>query len=138
MDWTLARIVRTQAQRRCDRPMITFGERTVTYAAMGAASSRVAQALAAHGVAPHDRIAFLDRNGVEYFEVLFGGGKLNAVDVAVNWRLAPAEMEYTINDALAKILFVGPEFFPHLAEIESKLDTVETIVALGAHPRHED
>ena len=137
MDWTLAGVIRTQARRRGDRPMITFGERTVTYAGMDAASSRVAQALAAHGVASRDRIAFLDRNGVEYFEVLFGGGKLNAVNVAVNWRLAPAEMAYAINDARAKILFVGAEFFPHLAEIESKLDTVETIVALGLHPRHE-
>ena len=29
-------------------------------------------------------VAFLDKNGPEYFEVLFGGGKINAVNVAVN------------------------------------------------------
>ena len=56
---------------------------------------------------------------------------INAVNVAVNWRLAPAEMEYTINDAEARVLIVGPDFFPHLAEIEGKLHTVKKIVALG-------
>jgi long-chain acyl-CoA synthetase len=135
--WSLAEIIRTEARRGGTRPMVTLGERTVTYAEMDAASSRVAQALAAGGVQAQDRIAFLDKNGIEYFEVLFGGGKLNAVNVAVNWRLAPAEMAHAINDARAKILFVGPEFYPHVGEIAGKLDTVETIVALGDHPRHE-
>ncbi len=79
--------------------MITYGQRTISYAEMDGRSSRVARALAAEGVAAQDRVAFLDKNGPEYFEVLFGGGKINAVNVAVNWRLAPAEMKYTIDDA---------------------------------------
>jgi long-chain acyl-CoA synthetase len=117
--------------------MITYGQRTITYAEMDERSSRVARALGAEGVAAQDRVAFLDKNGPEYFEVLFGGGKINAVNVAVNWRLAPAEMKYTIDDAEAKVLFVGPDFFPHLAELEGTLRTVKKIVALGEHPRHE-
>ena len=137
MDWTLANIIRTHGRERGDRPMLTLGARTISYADVDAASSRIAQALVAEGVAPQDRIAFLDKNGLEYFEVLFGGGKINAVNVAVNWRLAPPEIEYTVNDAQAKVLFVGPEFFAHLDQIESKLHTVRKIVAIGEHPRHE-
>ena len=137
MEWTLANIVRTHGRERGDRPMITYGQRTISYAEMDRASNRAARGLAAEGVAAQDRIAFLDKNGPEYFEVLFGGGKINAVNVAVNWRLAPPEMEYTINDAEAKVLFVGPEFLPHLTEIERKLHTVKKIVVLGEHPRHE-
>ena len=48
---------------------------------------------------PGDRVAFLDRNGIEYFEVFFGCALLGAVSVAVNWRLAPAEMAAIIEDA---------------------------------------
>jgi long-chain acyl-CoA synthetase len=117
--------------------MITYDRRTISYADMDQASSRVAHGLLGEGIGPGDRVAFLDKNGHEYFEVLFGGAKVNAVNVAVNWRLAPAEMQYIINDAEAKVLFVGPEFLPHLDEIEAKLDTVKTIVVLGAHPRHQ-
>jgi long-chain acyl-CoA synthetase len=137
MDWTLANIVRTHAASRGDRAMITYGPRVITYAGMDAVSSRVAQGLLAEGIGSGDRVAFLDKNGPEYFEVLFGGGKINAVNVAVNWRLAPPEIEYTINDAEAKLLFVGEEFVTTLERIEEKLSTVKKIVVLGAHPRHE-
>src|SRR5262245_31631179 len=137
MEWTLANIIRTHGREIADRPMITYGARTISYAEMDQASSRVAQALAADGVGPQDRVAFIDKNGPEYFEVLFGGGKINAVNVAVNWRLAPPEIEYTVNDAEAKVLFVGPEFFPHVEQIEGKLHTVRKIVALGPHGHHE-
>src|SRR5262249_18745194 len=124
MDWTLANIVRSHAAARGDRPMLTFGSRTISYADMDEASNRVAQALVAEGIGPQDRVAFLGKNGPEYFEVLFGGGKINAVNVAVNWRLAPAEVEYTVNDAEAKLLFVGPEFVEAIEQIEPKLSTV--------------
>jgi long-chain acyl-CoA synthetase len=135
--WTLARIVREHARAPGDRPMITYGERVITWSEMDARSSRVAQGIVAAGLAEQSRVAFLDRNGPEYFEVLFGGGKANVVNVAVNWRLTPGEMAYVINDAEAKILFVGHDFRGHLEEMEGSLKTLEKIVVLGAHPRHE-
>src|SRR5205807_1468889 len=57
--------------------------------------------------------------------------------VAVNWRLAAPEMEYTINDAEARVLFVGAEFLGHLEQFESALTTVKKIIVLGEHDRHE-
>lgn len=62
---------------------------------------------------------------------------INAVNVAVNWRLAPREIAYTINDAQAKVLVIGHDFFSQLAEIENDLETVKKVIALGDHPRHE-
>ncbi|MBM3218884.1 MAG: long-chain-fatty-acid--CoA ligase [Candidatus Rokubacteria bacterium] len=135
MSWSLAGIIRPRA--RDQRPMITSGERALTWAEMDARSSRGAQALRAAGLAAQDRVAFLDKNGFEYFEVLFGGGKVNVVNVAVNWRLAPPEMAYVINDAAARLLFVGPEFLGHLGAMEGTLKTVEKIVVIGSHSRHE-
>ena len=38
--------------------------------------------------------------------------------VAVNWRLAPAEIAQIVNDAGAKVLIVGQEFVPHIEKIE--------------------
>src|SRR5262245_16691169 len=136
MQWTLATIIRSQASARGDRPMITCGPRRLTYGEMYARSCRVAEALADEGVARQDRVAFLDKNGPEYFEVLFGGAKLNAVNVAVNWRLAPREMAYIVHDARAKVLVLGAAFAPHLDEIEASLPAVGTIVVIGGHPRH--
>ena len=70
----------------------------------------MAAALAADGVGPGERVAFLDRNGIEFFEVFFGCALLGAVSVAVNWRLAPPEMAAIIEDAGATVLFYGPDY----------------------------
>ncbi len=130
-----ADIVRTFATEKGEANMVTFGEQKVTWAAMDTRSSRVAQALIAAKIAPQERVAFLEKNSLEYFEVLFGCSKANVVDVSVNWRLAPPEIEYTVNDAHAKILIVGADFFPAVEAIEKNLTSVETIVAIGEHPR---
>jgi long-chain acyl-CoA synthetase len=129
--FTMAGVLRDWATRTPNRPMLTLGAETVTWAEHHARSSQVAQALWAEGVAAQDRVAFLDKNGLEYFEVAFGGAKINAVLVAVNWRLAPAEMAAVINDAEARVLFVGREFLGHLSEFEDQLTTVKRVVVLG-------
>src|SRR5690348_11246977 len=131
MEWTVGGIIRMHAEERGGDTMITYGPRTITWAEMDERSSRVAEGWGNGGVNPQDRVAVLDKNGPEYFEVLFGGGKANAVAVAVNWRLAAPEMEYTINDAEARVLFVGGEFLGHLEQFESALTTVKKIIVLG-------
>ncbi len=137
MDWTLPGTLRLHADARPSRPMLTTSDRTFTWSEMAARARRVAGGLSAEGIGAQDRIAFLDKNGPAYFDTLLGGGLVNAVSVAVNWRLAPAEMEYIVNDAEARVLFVGPEFLPHLEAMEGRLSTVKKIVVIGSHERHE-
>ena len=135
---SLAAIVRTWGADRPDAPAIEFDGRTITYGELDERSSRLANALAAAGVGPQDHVAFIDKNGPEFFDVSFAVGKLNAITVAVNWRLAPTEMAYIVNDARAKVLIVGPDFVPHVEKIEDELTGVTTIVAIGGHARWED
>jgi long-chain acyl-CoA synthetase len=138
MDWSVANTLRKQlAAGRGDTLMMICGDRRLTWAQMHERAGRVAQALLAEGVTAEDRIAFLDKNGPAYFEVLFGGGMINAVNVAINWRLAPPEIEYTVNDAEARVLFVGPEFVRAIEQIEGSLQTIKKIVVIGEHGRYE-
>jgi long-chain acyl-CoA synthetase len=127
----MADIVRSHAAERGGSPAITYEGRTQTWGDLHERTNRVAKGLEALGVGSQDRIGFIDKNCPEYFEVFFGAGKINAVTVAVNWRLAPGEMAYIINDAEAKVLFVGPEFLPHLDKIQGDLTTVQHVVVLG-------
>ncbi len=114
-----------------DKAMFRFQRTTVTWAQHHQRACVVAQALLAEGVGTGDRVAFLDRNGLEYFEVLFGGALCGAVNVAVNWRLAPAEMGAVIDDSRARILVVHAEFVPCLAGMDSGLPWVQRVVVLG-------
>ena len=81
---------------------LLVGERQITFAELDERSSRAAKAFRAAGVGFGDRVAFIEKNGAEYFEVTFGLAKLGAVCVPVNWRLAPPEMLQIIEDAHAQ------------------------------------
>jgi long-chain acyl-CoA synthetase len=135
---TIAGIIRTHGRERPEAPAIEYEGRTVTFGELDERSSRLANALAARGVKPRDRVAFLDKNGPEYFEVTFALAKLNAVNVALNWRLAPAELAQVIADAGAVALLVGRDFVPHIEKIEAEIPTVQSIVAIGGHARWDD
>ncbi|MGH9275998.1 MAG: long-chain-fatty-acid--CoA ligase [Acidimicrobiales bacterium] len=132
---TLADIIRAHGAGRPDDIAVEIDDRAASFGELDRRSSQVANALASAGVGPGDRVASIDKNGLEYFEVTFGLAKLNAVNVAVNWRLAPAEMLQIIDDAKAEIVLVAPEFYEHIEKIEGDLTRVHTIVALGDHPR---
>ena len=134
---SISDLARVHGVERRDKVALRAGDRTFTYGELNERTSRVANALRAEGVDEQDRVAFLDKNGPEYFDVLIGGAKANAVDVAVNWRLAPPEVAYIVNDSQSKVFFVGEEFVPVLEAIEGDLTTVKKIVVVGSHPRHE-
>ena len=130
-----AEIIRKWGVQTPDATSMIFEGRSITWRELDERSSRLANALAARGVGNQERVVFIDKNGPAYFETAFGGAKLNAVIVAVNWRLAPPELAYTINDAQAQVIVVGPDFFGIVEQIESELTTVSTIIAIGDHPR---
>jgi long-chain acyl-CoA synthetase len=130
-------VVRTQAGARPDAVALRFVDRTITWAEHYERAKRAASAMIASGVRSQDHVAFLDKNGVEFFELLYGCGLANAINVSVNWRLAAPEILYTLNDAEAKVLVVGPDFFDTIELIEKDLTTVTKIVAIGDHPRWE-
>ncbi|MEY2435995.1 MAG: hypothetical protein QOF97_831 [Acidimicrobiaceae bacterium] len=135
---SLAEIVRTHGAERPSAPALELDGRSVTFAELDRRSNQVAQALKAAGVGDQHRVAFIDKNGVEFFEVTFGLAKLNAVNVAVNWRLAPVEMAQIIEDAQAEVVIVGPDFIPAIEKVEDQLAGVKTIVAIGGHDRWLD
>jgi long-chain acyl-CoA synthetase len=139
---TLPDILRHHARTSGDKQALVSAEdgRTWTFGELNAEANRVAAALTAAGVGNQDRIAFLDKNAPEYFTYLYGGAKLGAVTVAVNWRLAAPEIQYILDNSEAKVLLIGSEFLGQLNHLN--LGALETIVVLGnaedsGHPTFE-
>lgn len=128
---TVGGIIRHHAASRPDEIALVFKGRETSYKELDHRANRVANGLISEGLNPQTRLALLDKNTDVYFEVLFGAAKSNNVMVAVNWRLAPPEVAYIINDAMAEILFVGEAFFPVIEQISDELKTVKKIVALS-------
>lgn len=127
---TASQMLRHWAKATPDAPMLTTGTTTLTWGQVYANAKQVSHALAAEGVVPGERVAFLDRNGIEYFEVFFGCALLGAVSVAVNWRLAPTEMAAIVEDAQASILFFGADYASAAKEMSHSVSSVRTWVPL--------
>ena len=127
---TASGMLRRWATETPDAPALTLGETTLSWGEFYQRAQRVSRALARSGVGPGDRVAFLDRNCIEYFEVFFGCTLLGAVSVAVNWRLAPAEMAAIIDDARAVTLIYGADYEPAVKELVPMVTSPPDLVAL--------
>ena len=128
---TLNDLLRGHACSRADAPALVYPQdgRSWTFGELQQQSNQVAAALTALGIGPQDRIAVLDKNVPEYFVFLYGGAKLGAVTVAVNWRLAAPEIEYVLNHCQAKVLLVGQAFAAQLMQM--KLAHLRQIIVVG-------
>ena len=129
---SLGDLVREHARTQPDAPAFTFGDETLTFADLDRGSNRVAQGLIARGVSKGDRIAYLGKNHPLYFELLVAAMKIGAVMTPVNWRLAPPEVAYIVNDCQAKVLVIGEGFGAMLATVGADLEHVTTTVGLDA------
>jgi long-chain acyl-CoA synthetase len=134
----LAYLIRQRAATWPEIDAITFEGVPSTYQDLDRRATRVANGLLALSDAARGRIAVLDKNSDSFYEVWFGAAKARKVLVPVNWRLAPAEIAYILNDSGAEFLFVGSEFVAAIDQIRHQLSTIKRIVAVsGIHPASE-
>jgi acyl-CoA synthetase (AMP-forming)/AMP-acid ligase II len=125
----LADMVRAQAKRRGDAIVFEFEGRRTSFAEFDIRTNRVANALHATSVKPHQRIAYLGKNSDIYFELLLGAMKADVVMAPVNWRLAGPEIAFIVSDCKASVLFVGPEFTDLVRSLQSQLPDVRSFIA---------
>jgi long-chain acyl-CoA synthetase len=129
--YTVAGLFRHLSRQRASEEMLVQGAERRTWAQQFEVACRVAHAAQQEGLGVGDRIAFLDRNGIAYFDFLFGGALFGAVNVAVNWRLAPAEMGAIIDDSTAPVLAIHADYLAALGYMPSNLPSVRRIVVIG-------
>jgi acyl-CoA synthetase (AMP-forming)/AMP-acid ligase II len=133
---TIADVTRRHAAARGERTAIHFEGASTSYGELDRRANRVANALIAEGVRPKARVAILSKNHPAFFELWFGAAKAGVVLVPANFRLAPPEVAFVVDDAQAEMLFVGADFYPTVEKIETELKSVRHIVAIdGGHPR---
>jgi acyl-CoA synthetase (AMP-forming)/AMP-acid ligase II len=93
---------------------------------------KLANALRAAGVKPGDRIGTLAWNDYRHLELYYAVSCMGAVLHTVNPRLFPEQVEFIVNHAEDKLLFVDATLLPALAPLEGKLPCVERVVVLAS------
>ncbi len=116
------------AAQEPDGEAMTYGGRTWTWREWDDRVRRAAAALHDLGVGRGDIVAFLDRNHPACVEVTLAAASLGAANAIVNWRLAGDEVDYTVNDSGAVVLFAGSELMPLVDGIRHRLPAVRTVV----------
>ncbi len=123
------------AREQPDTVFAFFAGTQVTYAQAQARANQIANALVAEDLAPGTRVAFLAKNCAEYAIFYFGAAKAGVVPVPLNYRLAPPEWTYIVNDAGAELLFARGALVDAIDPVRSELKSVRRCLALEAGPR---
>ncbi|WTL52847.1 long-chain-fatty-acid--CoA ligase [Nocardia sp. NBC_01499] len=79
------------------------------YATLRADSIRIANGLAGAGVTTGVRVAYLGKESVDYYRLVFACARLGAVLVPINFRLAPPEVEHIVQDSGSTLVLVDAE-----------------------------
>jgi len=125
-------VVREHAQTQGDVIAFTFGNEDISFAELDSGADRVANGLVALGIKPGDRVAFLGKNHPLYFEAFLGANRIGAVMTPVNWRLAPPEIAYVLDNSCAKVVFVGEGFAEVLGQIRPDCPHVQQVIGIDA------
>ena len=91
---------------------------------------QLANALVAAGVKPGDRIASLAWNDYRHLELYYAVSCIGAVMHTINPRLFPEQLEYIINHAADRLLFIDPTLLPLLQVLKGKIPCVEGVVVM--------
>jgi acyl-CoA synthetase (AMP-forming)/AMP-acid ligase II len=106
------------------KPALAYGEKRWTFAELEARVNQAAGGLVALGL-KGKRFAVLDKNHPATIELTLAAARAGATSAIVNWRLAPEEVAYILNDSQARVLFVGAELLPLVDKLKGvSLDRV--------------
>jgi len=109
------------------------GPRRLLYGEADALANRIARALAAR-LEPGERFAVLAKNCLELALVYFAASKAGVVPVPLNYRLAPTEWAFIVNDAGARLLVARAELAAAIDGVRAELPGVRHRVAIGGTP----
>src|SRR5438477_303844 len=107
------------------------GIHRITYGEMVPRINRLAGALKQLGVKPGDRVATLAWNNSRHLELYYAVPCMGAVLHTLNLRLFPQHLEFIINDAEDKVLFVDQSLLPLLKPLIGKIPSIKTYVLMA-------
>jgi fatty-acyl-CoA synthase len=101
-----------------------------SYQAFDERISRLAGSFRAQGVIAGERVAILAPNSTDTFEVQFACGRIGAIFVPLNWRLATPELRAILGDCAPVVLVYDPEFATRAEELAVTCG-VRDLVSMG-------
>jgi fatty-acyl-CoA synthase len=118
-------ITRKRADMHPHKTAIVFEDQPISFKELNDGANRCAHLLRRKGIKKGDRVAVVLLNCVEFLEAFFAAAKLGAIFVPLNWRLAPPELEYQLNDSGARMVLFHDSFLGNIEPIRSGIQVEE-------------
>ena len=129
-------IARHWARERPDKIALTDGVSSRTYRQFDERSNQIAHALAGAGIGAGERVGYVGRNSIEFWETWLGANKAGVVFVPLNWRFAIPEFVAHVRANPGKVTWGhnGRGSFNHIAGalIQEVIDVAVIVNALRA------
>jgi fatty-acyl-CoA synthase len=133
---TVTTIMRYACEVNGDRTVTTAtgdgGYRTISYRDLGDQVGRLANALRAVGVTGDDRVGTFMWNNAEHLAAYLAVPSMGAVLHTLNIRLAAEQIAFIANEAEDRVIIADLSLTGQLAAVLPLLDTVHTVIAVGA------
>ena len=123
------------ARERSSHSCVEMDGLKFDYNTVNCLANRFANSLKLMGLVKGDRIAYVSKNSIEMVVMYFGCSKAGVIPVPLNYRLAPPEMLYIVNDAGCKAVFSEADFIPGLDTVKAEMSDAEQFVSVGTEQR---
>lgn len=122
-----------------DSIALQAGTQTLNYAEFDRRCNQLANGLKANGLQHGDRVAMLAKNNPDYPALIVACMKAEVTLVPLNYRLAPQELKFILQDCDASMLVVGDAELRAAAEASSATESIRHCFSLdGEHPGWQD
>lgn len=128
---TLGDMIENNARKFPNDVAFVVGDRRPTHRTFASRAHRLASAWQQRGVLPQQRVAVLAQNCLEFAEVYGAGELAGFITATVNFRLAPPEMLFIIQDSAPEVLVFEAQYAALVDAMRPQLK-VRHYVAIGA------
>jgi acyl-CoA synthetase (AMP-forming)/AMP-acid ligase II len=116
----LGRYVERNARCFPQHPAIVFEGGVLTHLEFAKRVRRLANALAARGIGPGERIAVLSQNCPEYLEAFGAADIAGYILCGINYRLAAPEQALILADCEPAVLLYEPQYAERVAQLKNE------------------
>ncbi|MEM7139991.1 MAG: AMP-binding protein [Actinomycetota bacterium] len=116
------------ADRIGDRPAITQGTTTRTWAQYDDRAARIAAAFDAAGLGPDSKVGLFMYNSNEYMEAQFAAMKIRGVPININYRYIDEELWYLLDNSDSEALVFHSSLGDRVARIVDRLPDVKVFI----------
>lgn len=133
----LSRLSERQAADHGEKTALTYDGVDYSYTEIHRRVIAAAAGLHRRGIRRGDRVAYLGPNHPALVETLLACLRLGAVFIPLNWRLAPPELDYQLENAEVTLLFIDPMMGETGRSLKANIPTATVSWAPGAFPTEE-